>query len=125
MVPTKCPFCKPFVDDIVAKNDLCYARWDRFPVSKGHLLVIPYRHVADYFSLTLEEKHAVLALVDDCKGVMEENFTPAGYNIGVNVGEAAGQSVMHCHWHMIPRYVGDVHDARGGIRDVVPGKKES
>jgi diadenosine tetraphosphate (Ap4A) HIT family hydrolase len=124
MAPAKCPFCKPFVDDIVAKNDLCYARWDRFPVSKGHLLVIPYRHVADHFLLTPEEKHAVLALVDDCKGVIEENFTPAGYNIGVNIGEAAGQSIMHCHWHMIPRYVGDVKDARGGIRGVVPGKQD-
>jgi len=120
----KCPFCNPFADDIVAKSDLCYARWDRFPVSKGHLLVIPYRHVADYFSMTVDEKHAMLALVDVCKGVIEENFTPAGYNIGVNIGEAAGQSVMHCHWHMIPRYAGDVHDAGGGIRGVVPGKQE-
>ena len=118
-----CPFCNPVADDIVAKNDLCYARWDGYPVSKGHLLVIPFRHMADYFSLTVEEKQSVLALVDECKKVIEENLSPAGYNIGFNVGTAAGQTVMHCHCHVIPRYVGDVRDARGGVRGVVPGKR--
>jgi len=121
--PVTCPFCNPVADEIVAKNDLSYARWDRYPVSKGHLLLIPFRHVADYFSLTVEEKQAVLALVDECKKVIEENFNPAGYNIGFNVGVAAGQTVMHCHCHVIPRYVGDVQDARGGVRGVVPGKR--
>ena len=116
-----CPFCNPVADEIVAKNDLCYARWDGYPVSKGHLLVIPFRHVADYFSLTVEEKQAVLALVDECKEVIEKNLRPAGYNIGFNVGKAAGQTVMHCHCHMIPRYVGDVRDPKGGVRGVVPG----
>ena len=123
MEPVKCPFCNPIAEDIVARNDLCYALWDRFPVSKGHLLVIPFRHVTDYFTMTVEEKHAVLALIDECKAVIEENFTPAGYNIGFNVGVAAGQTVMHCHCHVIPRYVGDVPDARGGIRGVVPRKR--
>ena len=118
-----CPFCNPSADEIVAKNDLCYARWDGYPVSTGHLLVIPFRHVADYFSLTAEEKHAVLALVDECKEVIEENLSPAGYNIGFNVGTAAGQTVMHCHCHVIPRYVGDVRDPKGGVRGVVPGKR--
>ena len=121
--PMTCPFCNPISDEIVAKNDLCYARWDRYPVSKGHLLVIPFRHTADYFSLTVEEKRAVLTLIDECKEMIEENFTPAGYNIGFNVGEAAGQTVMHCHCHMIPRYVGDVPNPRGGVRGVVPRKR--
>ncbi|HNX17390.1 MAG TPA: HIT family protein [Methanoregula sp.] len=121
---SKCPFCKPFVDDIIVRNDLCYARWDRMPVSKGHLLVIPFRHTPDYFSLTTEERHAMIDLIDECKKVVEENFRPAGYNIGFNVGEAAGQTVMHCHCHMIPRYIGDVKDARGGIRKVRPGRHE-
>jgi diadenosine tetraphosphate (Ap4A) HIT family hydrolase len=120
----KCPFCNPFADEIVAKNDLCYARWDRFPVSKGHLLVIPFRHTADYFSLTEEEKQATLALIDECKGIIEENFKPAGYNIGFNVGEAAGQTVMHSHCHVIPRYPGDTENPRGGIRGVIPHKRE-
>jgi diadenosine tetraphosphate (Ap4A) HIT family hydrolase len=124
MEPVKCPFCNPIAEDIVARNDLCYALWDRFPVSKGHLLVIPFRHVADYFSMTVDEKQAVLALIDECKAVIEENFTPAGYNIGFNVGVAAGQTVMHCHCHLIPRYLGDVPDPRGGVRGVVPQKRD-
>jgi diadenosine tetraphosphate (Ap4A) HIT family hydrolase len=119
----KCPFCSPFADEIVAKNDLCYSRWDRFPVSKGHLLVMPFRHAIDYFSLTEEEKQALFALIDECKEVVEENFRPAGYNIGFNIGEAAGQTVMHCHCHMIPRYVGDVKEPKGGIRGVLPEKR--
>ena len=88
--PMTCPFCNPGADDIVAKNDLCYARWDRYPVSKGHLLVIPFRHTADCFSLTVEEKQSLLTLIDECKEVIEKNFRPAGYNIGVNVGVADG-----------------------------------
>ena len=120
----KCPFCNPLAEDIVAKNNLCYALWDRSPVSRGHLLVIPFRHTPDFFSLSVEEKHALLALIDTGKGVIEENFQPAGYNIGTNVGEAGGQTVMHCHCHVIPRYAGDVPDARGGIRGVVPYKQK-
>jgi diadenosine tetraphosphate (Ap4A) HIT family hydrolase len=123
MEPVKCPFCNPVINEIVARNNLCYARWDRYPVSKGHLLVIPFRHIPDFFSMTLEEKQALLALVDKCKEVIDENFKPAGYNIGLNIGEAAGQTVMHCHCHVIPRYVGDVRDPKGGVRGVVPGKK--
>ena len=118
-----CPFCNPMADEIVAKNDLCYARWDRYPVSKGHLLVIPFRHTSDFFSLKVEEKQAVLALIDECKDVIEENFKPAGYNIGFNIGVAAGQTMMHCHCHVIPRYVGDMKEPRGGVRGVVPAKR--
>jgi diadenosine tetraphosphate (Ap4A) HIT family hydrolase len=86
--------------------------------------VIPFRHTADFFSMTVEEKAAVLALVDKCKEVIEENFKPAGYNIGFNVGVAAGQTVMHCHCHVIPRYVGDVPDPKGGVRGVILGKQD-
>ena len=122
--PMTCPFCNPVANEIVAKNDLCYARRDRYPVSKGHLLVIPFRHIPDFFSMTFEEKQAVLALIDSCKDVIEMEFSPAGYNIGFNVGEAAGQTVMHCHCHVIPRYIGDVRNARGGVRGVVPQKRD-
>ena len=118
-----CPFCNPLAEDIIARNDLCYAWWDLYPVSNGHLLVIPFRHTLDFFSMTVEEKMAVLALIDECKVVIEEKFRPAGYNIGFNVGEAAGQTVMHCHCHVIPRYVGDVEEPRGGVRGVVPWKR--
>ena len=119
-----CPFCNPSADEIVVKNDLCYARWDRYPVSKGHILVIPFRHTADYFSLTVEEKQSLLTLIDECKEVIEKNFRPAGYNIGFNVGEAAGQTVMHCHCHVIPRYAGDTENPRGGVRGVIPRKQD-
>lgn len=123
MEPVKCLFCEPVADDIIAKNDRCYARWDRFPVSHGHLLVIPFRHTPDFFSMAVEEKCATLSLVEQSKIIIEERFRPSGYNIGFNVGEAAGQTVMHCHCHVIPRYVGDIPDARGGIRGVVPWKR--
>lgn len=119
MKPKACPFCAPIAEDIVAKNDLCYALWDRVPASRGHLLVIPVRHTPDFFSLTEKEREAMLALVVVAKEIIGENFSPAGYNIGFNVGEAAGQTVMHCHCHVIPRYAGDVPDPRGGIRRVV------
>lgn len=122
--PMKCPFCNPPAEDIVARNDLCYARRDRFPVSRGHLLVMPFRHTPDFFSMTPEERVALVDLVVSCKGLIEENFTPSGYNIGFNVGAVAGQTVMHCHCHVIPRYVGDVEDPRGGVRGVVPGRSE-
>jgi diadenosine tetraphosphate (Ap4A) HIT family hydrolase len=119
---SRCPFCVPFGDDIVARNTLCYARWDRFPVTKGHLLIMPFRHTPDYFSLTPDEKQAMTDLIDECRKIIEENFRPAGYNIGYNIGAAAGQTVMHCHCHFIPRYPGDTDNPRGGVRRVVAGK---
>jgi diadenosine tetraphosphate (Ap4A) HIT family hydrolase len=123
MAPVRCPFCNPPAEDIVVRNDLCYARRDRYPVSRGHLLVMPFRHTPDFFSMTPGERVALLALVASCKGLIEVEFSPAGYNIGFNVGAVAGQTVMHCHCHVIPRYVGDVEDPRGGVRGVVPGRR--
>jgi diadenosine tetraphosphate (Ap4A) HIT family hydrolase len=119
---TGCPFCVPSGDEIVARNPLCYARWDRFPVSLGHLLIMPFRHTPDYFSLTDEEKQAMVSLIDECRKIIDENFRPAGYNIGYNVGTVAGQTVMHCHCHFIPRYPGDSDNPRGGVRRAVAGK---
>jgi diadenosine tetraphosphate (Ap4A) HIT family hydrolase len=120
-----CRFCNPYADDVVAKNKLCYARWDRFPVSKGHLLLMPFRHTPEYFSLTRDEKEAMTDLIEECREIIEENFNPAGYNIGYNIGAAAGQTVMHCHCHFIPRYTGDTDNPKGGIRRVVAGRKYS
>jgi len=110
-----CYFCSPSADIIATKNSLCYARWDRNPVSRGHMLVIPFRHVQDFFALSGEEKYAILELVGDCKRVIEKTEKPAGYNIGFNVGAAAGQTVMHCHCHVIPRYAGDTESPSGGV----------
>jgi len=119
---TPCPFCSANADDIIAKNTLCYARWDRFPVSKGHLLIIPFRHKSDYFTLSPEEKLAMVELIEECKTIIEDNFKPDGFNIGYNIGNAAGQTVMHCHCHFIPRYLGDTDSPKGGVRRVVAGK---
>lgn len=118
-----CPFCDPLPEEIVAGNDLAYARADRYPVSPGHLLIVPYRHVPTYFEATDEERAALLDLVSRCRSLIEEAYHPDGYNIGINVGAAAGQTVPHLHVHLIPRYVGDVPDPRGGVRGVVPAKK--
>ena len=118
-----CPFCNPPAEEIVLTNDLCYARYDKFPVNLGHLLVIPFRHVAGFFEATDEEQAALLALVREAKRLLDERFHPDGYNIGVNVGTAAGQTVMHLHVHVIPRYAGDVQDPRGGVRGVIPERR--
>lgn len=120
--PEKCPFCKPSADDIVTGNDLCYARWDQYPANRGHLLLVPFRHSPYFFSLTDPEKQALIALIGDCREILAENFRSDGYNIGMNVGAAAGQTVLHCHCHMIPRYAGDVNQPNGGIRRILPGK---
>ena len=108
--------------DHLAANAFAFAIFDGFPVSPGHTLVVPRRVVASWFEATREEQHALLALMDDVKALLDVRFAPDGYNIGINAGEAAGQTVMHLHVHLIPRYRGDVADPRGGIRHVMPGK---
>lgn len=118
---TDCPFCSP--DATVLENDLAYARYDLYPVSPGHLLVIPRRHTASWFDLTPAEQTAVLALVTRAKTLLDTTYRPDGYNIGVNCGTAAGQTVMHVHLHVIPRYLGDVPNPRGGIRAVIAAKQ--
>ena len=123
MDPLTCPFCNPPEEEIVLQNSLCYARYDRYPVSPGHLLLIPFRHIPTLFDATDGEHAALLALVREAKTLLDEQFHPDGYNIGVNVGTAAGQTVMHLHVHVIPRYAGDVADPRGGVRGAVPEKR--
>ncbi len=118
------PFLNPASGDEVLKNGLCYARWDKYPVSKGHLLVIPYREFASYFDATGEEKQALWALVDEARAFLDARFQPAGYNIGINIGRAAGQTVMHMHIHVIPRYLEDMEEPEGGVRGVIPGKRK-
>jgi diadenosine tetraphosphate (Ap4A) HIT family hydrolase len=117
-----CPFCSPAPEEIVLQNLLCYARYDRYPVSKGHLLIVPFRHVANFFELTENERKAALDLIWQTGAKLESDLHPDGYNVGVNVGQAAGQTVMHVHIHLIPRYLKDVPDPRGGVRFVVPHK---
>jgi len=117
-----CPFCDVQPDGIIAENELAFALRDKYPVSPGHLLVCPRRHVASFFELTPAETAAIFDLVHQAKSSCDGEHQPAGYNVGVNVGYAAGQTVMHVHVHLIPRYDGDVEDPTGGVRNVIPGK---
>ncbi len=117
-----CPFCS--VDsDIFLHNRHAYARCDKYPVTPGHLLLIPFRHVASYFDTTDEERTALLQLLNEAKALLDDSHAPAGYNIGINVGEAAGQTIPHVHVHLIPRYQGDVAQPRGGVRGVIPTRQ--
>ena len=118
----KCIFCVN--PDFVIENELAFAHYDSYPVNPGHCLIIPRRHVAEYFQATAEEKTAVWALVDEMKTIIDKEYRPDGYNVGINVGEAAGQSIPHLHIHMIPRYKGDMEDPRGGVRGVIPHKQK-
>ena len=116
-----CPFCHP--DGTLLENALAYAKPDKYPVNPGHLLIIPKRHVADFFRTTEAEKTALLSLLDEAKLYLDDKHAPAGYNVGINVGEAAGQTIMHVHLHLIPRYRGDIENPRGGVRGVIPAQQ--
>lgn len=119
-----CPFCRAEIErEIIASSTLSLAFFDGFPVSPGHALIIPKRHVASFFDLTKEEQSDMLKLADEVKLIVDARYHPDGYNLGVNVGEAAGQSVFHVHMHLIPRYRGDVSNPRGGVRGVIPTKQ--
>ena len=123
-VNTPCLFCEFLKNKkIAAENDLAFAIFDGFPVNPGHVLVIPKRHVANYFELTSAEVLAINGLLNKMKAEVEAKFHPDGYNIGVNVGADAGQSIFHVHVHLIPRYKGDVESPRGGVRGVIPSKR--
>ena len=118
-------FSSPFLaippSEWIATNRSGYAVWDRFPVSRGHALVISHRLIPTWWEATSEEREDLLALVDDVKTLIDDAHAPDGYNVGFNAGAAAGQTVRHLHIHVIPRYDGDVPDPRGGVRHVIPG----
>ena len=109
--------------DVVAENGAAYARLDSNPLATGHVIVVPRRHVADFFDMSADEQAAVLALLNEARRLVGAKHRPDGYNIGVNVGRAAGQNRMHVHVHLIPRYAGDVPDPAGGIRCVLAPKR--
>lgn len=120
----KCLFCEESLrQKLVLENDEAFVIFDEFPVNPGHCLIIPKRHVSSYFDLNSEEVLAMHQLLLKAKKLVTEQFNPDGFNIGVNVGEAGGQSVFHVHMHLIPRYKGDIENPRGGIRGVIPGKR--
>lgn len=117
-----CPFCALPAGRVVMANDLAVAIRDGYPVSPGHTLILPRRHVGSFFTVSEVERNAVMALLDGAKAGLDAEFRPDAYNVGINDGPAAGQTVPHLHLHLIPRYAGDSADPRGGIRWIFPEK---
>ena len=119
-----CFFCKCLEKkDFILENEYAFARFDEFPVNNGHLEVVTKRHIKAWWETTKEEKLAIFELLDQAKKIVDEKYHPNAYNIGMNLGEEAGQSIMHLHIHLIPRYKGDVENPRGGVRGVIPSKQ--
>jgi len=110
--------------ELIVETATVFSFYDKFPVSKGHALIVPKRLVSSYFDLTLKEQTACWIVANKVKNILQEKFNPDGFNIGMNINEAAGQTISHCHIHVIPRYRGDVENPKGGIRGVIPSKKE-
>ena len=117
-----CLFCTP--RGVTRQNALAYCARDTYPVSPGHRLIIPFRHCPDFFDLTAEEMAACMDLLVSARKDLDAECQPDGYNVGVNVGPAGGQSVLHVHVHLIPRYAGDHPRPQGGIRQIIPWKAD-
>ncbi|GFE59963.1 HIT family protein [Geobacter sp. AOG2] len=117
-----CPFCAAEIPGAVLANDHAVAVYDGFPVTPGHSLIIPRRHMASFFEASREERSALLDLLEEMRALLQREHNPDGFNIGINDGAAAGQTVMHLHIHLIPRYAGDTGDPRGGVRWIMPEK---
>ena len=119
-----CLFCNVKESGLADENKLAYASYDSYPVTELHCLIIPKRHIKDYFKLTDEEIIACNELIKKIKKeIVIKDDTVKGFNIGTNLGKVAGQSVMHCHIHLIPRREGDVKNPQGGVRSVIPLKQ--
>lgn len=119
-----CLFCNSKISGIACENEFAYASYDTYPVSEYHCLIIPKRHVMDYFELTNEELIACNNLIRIIKeDILDKDKTVKAFNIGTNVGKISGQSIMHCHIHLIPRREGDVENPQGGVRSVIPKKQ--
>jgi len=119
-----CLFCNSKVSGVAHENDLAYASYDTYPVTEQHCLIIPKRHVVDYFELSNEELIACNDLIKIVKNeVLYKDKSIKAFNVGTNVGKIAGQSIMHCHIHLIPRREGDVDNPQGGVRSVIPKKQ--
>ena len=122
---SNCVFCNPNAEhELIAESATVYAIYDKFPVNEGHALIIPKRHCADYFDLSFKEQAACLFVLNKVKELVAQRFKPDGFNVGINIGEKAGQTIHHVHIHLIPRYDGDVEEPRGGVRGVVPDKQQ-
>ena len=119
-----CLFCNAKKSGYTKDNQLAYASYDTYPVSKLHCLIIPKRHIKDYFDLTEEELLACNHLIKNMKDeILKTDPTVEGFNIGTNAGKVSGQSIFHCHFHLIPRRKNDVKNPQGGVRSVIPNKQ--
>ena len=119
-----CLFCNINESGCAHKNDLAYASYDSYPVSKHHCLIIPKRHIKDYFELSKDELIACDQLIKIVKEeILIKDQTVIGFNLGTNIGKASGQSILHCHFHLIPRREKDVENPQGGVRSVIPNKQ--
>ncbi|ADI00158.1 HIT family protein [Salisediminibacterium selenitireducens] len=118
----ECPFCS--IHKYIIENNLAFVIYDKYPVTEGHALIIPKRHVSDYFDTTDAEKKAMLDLAEEIRTIQLKEFSPDGFNVGINCGQAAGQTIYHVHMHVIPRYDGDMKDPAGGVRGVIPEKQK-
>lgn len=121
---TDCPFCHAVPDRLFHEGPLVLGLWDGFPVSPGHALLVPRRHVATWFDATEGERLELAAAIGTARDAILGRHRPDGFNVGMNLGAAAGQTVAHLHLHVIPRYAGDVSDPRGGVRWVVPQRAD-
>ncbi|MDA9949805.1 HIT family protein [Paracoccaceae bacterium] len=119
-------FESPFLNnrERVLENEFGFVIYDGFPVSEGHCLIVPYRVYSDYFESTEDEVVGLQKLIIETKKLLDKKFQPNGYNVGINCGEVAGQTVPHVHIHLIPRYKGDMDNPRGGVRGVIPSKQK-
>lgn len=117
----KCIFCQ--IEEKIIENNLAFAIFDKYPVNPGHILIITKRHIADYFDSSPEERQAIDELLIKCRELLKEKYQPDAYNIGINCGEDAGQTIFHLHVHLIPRYKGDMDCPQGGVRGVIPEKR--
>ena len=119
-----CPFCNPDSErELLLESATAYGMFDKFPVSNGHTLIIPKKHCSNYFELSFKEQSACWFMLNKAKEILTKEFKPDGFNIGININDAAGQTVPHVHIHIIPRYKDDVEEPRGGVRGVIPEKK--
>ena len=119
-----CLFCNIRESGVAHENDFAYASYDSYPVSKDHCLIIPKRHIGDYFDLSKKELIACDELIKIVKSeIIKKDQTVKGFNIGTNIGKVSGQSIFHCHIHLIPRREGDVENPQGGVRSVIPNKQ--
>ncbi len=120
-----CRFCvRKVPGELITENDLAYAFPDKYPVTPGHALIIPKRHFPDFFDITREELEAVFDLAGIIRQkLIQEDGGISGFNFGANSGTSAGQTIFHCHFHLIPRRDGDIDDPRGGVRGAIPSKR--